>query len=148
MPVLYPATGFHFAVVFQLFPQTDSDLRFREVSGLSQEVSTEDLIEGGENRFTHALPVRTSYGVITLKRGFFVGSGLIKWVKDAVENFEFKPTNVTITLLNEMHAPIAAWYVVNAFPVKWNVSNFNAEESALVVETIDIKYQYFKSLVI
>ena len=146
MSLFYPVSGFHFAVVFELFPQTDSDLRFREVSGLSQELSTEDLVEGGENRFSHTLPVRTSYGTISLKRGFFVGSGLIKWVKEAIENFDFKPTNLTITLLNQLHAPVAAWYVVNAYPVKWEISSFNAEENSVVTETIDIKYQYYKSM--
>ena len=103
-------------------------------------------MEGGENRFSHTLPIRTGSGTISLKRGVFTDSGLIKWVKEAIENFDFKPTNLTITLLNELHAPVAAWYVVNAYPVKWEISSFNAEENSVVIETIDIKYQYYKPL--
>lgn len=148
MSIFYPATGFHFAVFFELFPQTTNDLQFQEVSGLSQELSTEDLTEGGQNRFSHSLPVRTSYGNLVLKRGLFLGSGLVFWARKAIEEFDIEPVNVTVTLLNESHFPIASWYVVNAYPVKWSYSNFNAQESSIVIETMEFKYQYFKSLAV
>ncbi len=148
MGVFRPAVGFHFAVIFQLLPQTDKDIRFQEVSGLSQELTTEDLVEGGENRFTHSLPVRTSYPNLVLKRGMFIGSGLLAWAKKAIENLEIEPVDATITLLNEEHLPIAAWHVVKAYPVKWSYSNFNAQENSIVIETMELKYQYYNSLVI
>ncbi len=148
MGIFQPATGFHFAVVFEIFPQTDKDLRFQEVSGIAQELGTEELAEGGENRFSHALPTKTSYQNLVLKRGLFIGSGIIAWARKAIENMDIQPTNATVTLLNEMHLPIAAWYVVNAYPVKWSFSNFNAQENSIVVETIEFKYQYFNSLLV
>lgn len=148
MSVFYPPAGFHFSVVFELPGQTDSDQRFQDVSGLSEEISVENIVEGGENRFSYQLPERVSHPNLVLKRGMLIGSGLLKWIKNAMENFKFEPINLTVTLLNEVHSPLAAWYIVNAYPVKWNISNFNAEENSLVIETIELKYQYFKSLVI
>src|SRR5690606_8292103 len=131
--------GFHFSVVFEMPGLTDVDFRFREVSGLNQEMRTEDLAEGGENRFTHALPVRTGYPNLVLKRGMFHHSAVVKWARDAMENFVFTPVDLTIMLLNELHAPVGAWSVINAFPVKWDISAFNAEDNSLVVETFELK---------
>ncbi|MEM9916975.1 MAG: phage tail protein [Bacteroidota bacterium] len=146
MALLYPPVSFHFGVAFELFPQSPNDFRFQQVDGLSVTVETEDYAEGGENRFIHQLPKRTKYSDLTLTRGMFLGSGIVKWCKDAIENFEFQPTNITITLLNELHVPISAWYVVGAYPLEWTVSGFNAEESKIVVETIKLKYRYFNTL--
>jgi phage tail-like protein len=139
----YPAVGFHFLVTFQLLPQTQNDFRFQEVSGLDVEMEMETYIEGGQNRFAWQLPKRTRYSDIILKRGLFTGSGIILWCRDALENFNFSPANLTITLLNELHVPLQAWYVVNAIPKKWSISGFNAQESSIVVESITLSYQYF-----
>ncbi len=139
----YPPVGFHFLVTFQLFPQTPNDFRFQEVSGLDVEMEMETFTEGGQNRFSWQLPKRTRYSDLVLKRGMFMGSGIILWCQDAFENFVFEPTNITIALLNDSHVPIQAWYIVNAIPKKWSISNFNAEESSVVVESITLSYQFF-----
>lgn len=144
--LIYPPVGFHFAVVFEFFPPSPQDFRFQEVSGLTATMTMEDVIEGGQNRFTKKLPKRTSYGDLTLKRGFFVGSRVRKWCKDAIEDFEFEPMNLTITLLNGQHMPLSAWYVVNAIPVEWSVSDFNAMENKITVETLKLNYDYFRIL--
>lgn len=141
--VEYPPVGFHFIVTFQLFPQTPNDFRFQEVSGLEAEMEMESFVEGGENRFTWQLPKRTRYSEITLKRGMFIGSGIISWCKNALENFIFEPVNLTISLLNENHIPLQSWNVVNAIPKKWSVSSFNAQENSVVIESITLSYQFF-----
>ena len=139
----YPPVGFHFSVVFQLFPQTPNDFRFQEVSGLDMQMEMENITEGGQNRFTWELPVRARYSDLVLKRGMFIGSGILMWCKNAFENFVFEPVNIIISLLNEHHVPVQSWYVVNAIPKKWSVSNFNAERSSVVIESITLSYQYF-----
>lgn len=146
MSIFQPAVGFHFMAVFEIFPQTPNDIMFQEVSGLSATIETESFQEGGENRFVHQLPKGVKFGDLTFKRGKIMGSGLVSWCQQAISEFIFQPTNVTITLLNELHLPVAAWYVVNAYPVEWAVSNFNASENSLVVETIKLKYNYFNAL--
>lgn len=139
----YPPVGFHFSVTFELFPQTPDDCRFQEVSGLEMTMETEPIVEGGQNRFTWELPVRANYHDLVLKRGMFIGSGILMWCKNAFENFVFEPVNILIALLNDQHVPIQGWYVVNAVPKKWSVSTFDAERSSLVVESITLGYQYF-----
>jgi phage tail-like protein len=139
----YPLTGFHFIVNFQLFPE---DFRFQEVGGLDVEIEMESFVEGGQNRFTWQLPKRTRYSDITLKRGLFTGSKVLRWCKDAIENFIFLPDNITISLLNEKHEPVQSWFVASAIPKKWSVSGFNAQENSIVVESITLSCQYFTIL--
>jgi len=139
----YPPVGFHFLVSFQLFPETQNDFRFQEVSGLDVEIEMESFAEGGQNRFTWQAPKRTRYSDITLKRGMFISSGIVLWCRNALENFVFEPVNITIALLNEKHLPLQAWYVVNAIPKKWSISSFNAQENSVVVESITLSYQFF-----
>ncbi len=139
----YPPVGFHFLVSFQLFPETQNDFRFQEVSGLDAEIEMESFAEGGQNRFTWQAPKRTRYSDITLKRGMFIGSGIVLWCRNAMENFVFEPANITIALLNEKHLPLQAWYIVNAIPKKWSISSFNAQENSVVVESITLTYQFF-----
>jgi phage tail-like protein len=143
MAAVYPPVGFHFLVTFELSPQIVDDTRFQEVSGLEAEMEMENFTEGGENRFTWQLPKRTRYSEITLKRGLLIRSTLTNWCRDALENFSFAPANLAISLLNEQHMPVMSWYVVSAIPKKWSVSGFNAQENAIVVESITLSYRYF-----
>jgi phage tail-like protein len=144
MDLSYPQTGFHFLVVFELFPQLPNDFRFQEVSGLNATMEMEPVKEGGENRFVHQLPGRTSYNELVLKKARVMGSFVLQWCRNAIENFEFKPTNVLISLLDENHLPLYNWYVINAIPKKLEISAFNAERSEIVIETMTLSYQYFK----
>jgi len=146
MDFFAPPVGFHFLVVFELFPQTPQDFRFQEVSGLDVEIEMEPIKEGGQNRFTHQLPVRNRYTDITLKRGLFIGSGITLWCKNAIEDFLFVPTNVLISLLSPEHLPLQSWYVINAIPKKIQVSNFNAMENSVVVESLVLSYNYFTTI--
>ena len=142
----YPLTGFHFLVSFDSLPAVPVDSRFQDVSGLDVEMEMESFTEGGQNRFTWQLPKRTRYADIVLKRGKISDSAIVKWCRDAMENFIFFPVNITISLLNEKHEPVQSWYVVNAIPKKWSLSNFNAEENSIVIESITLNCQYFTML--
>lgn len=139
----YPPVGFHFLVEFEGLGSQEKDHQFQSVSGLSVDIETEEIAEGGENRFKHKLPVKTKYPNLTLKRGILIDSAVIDWCRDAIENFSFKPVNLTVKLLNQEHQPLVSWNVVHAYPVKWAVEDFNAEESKLVIENVELTYNYF-----
>ncbi|MEJ8816353.1 phage tail protein [Lacibacter sp. H407] len=138
----YPPVGFHFKVEF-VGIGNDNDIRFQSVSGLSIEYDTESFKEGGENRFEHKLPVRTKYADLSLKRGMLTDSKVIEWCLKAFENREFQPAQINVMLLNENHQPIKRWEVIDAWPKKWSVSDLNAQENGLVIETLDLAYKYF-----
>lgn len=136
----YPPMGYHFRVEFN---NIKGEFQFQSVSGLNIELETEEIAEGGENRFKHKLPVRTKFPNLVLKRGILVNSDLIKWCREAVEDFNITPTDLTISLLNDEHKPLMTWNVVHAWPVKWAVGDLNAEESKIAIETIELVYNYF-----
>lgn len=138
----YPPVGFHFRVEF-LDLGNDNDTRFQTVSGLNVEFDTESFKEGGENRFEHKLPVRTKFPDLSLKRGMLTDSKVIEWCVDALQNRNIQPVQVQVTLLNENHEALRTWSVFNAWPRKWQVSDFNAQENSLVVETLELSYRYF-----
>ena len=137
----YPPVGYHFKVEFSGFP---GEYQFQSVAGLNVEVETEQIAEGGENRFKHEVPVRSKFPNLVLKRGLNVDSELIKWCRKALEDFEFEPTDLVVKLLNEKHEPLLSWNIVHAWPVKWNITDLNAEESKIAVETLELSYNYFK----
>lgn len=141
----YPQTSFHFSVAFELLPQSFSDFRFQEVSGLKATVNTEAVAGGGVTAMPE-LPTKIQYEDLVLRRGVFIGSGIRQWCIKAIDQFEFEPTNLIIMLLDQFHLPLMSWYVVGAYPVEWEVSAFNAEKSELAIETIKLKYRYFKLL--
>ncbi len=140
----YPAPGFHFLVVFELLQQFPNDVRFQEVSGLSVSTEFEAWPEGGENRFAHQLPKNLQFSELVLKRGKFMGSGVLQWARQAMEGFQFKPTNLMISLLDDTHLPLYNWYVVNAVPKRLEISGINAMNNEILVETLALNYQYFK----
>lgn len=140
----YPPVGFHFKVEFDLPGIADTDFRFRDVSGISMEVEEETYNEGGENRFIHKFPVRARYPDLVLKRGLLTDSVIRKWCEEAIYNLDIQPTSVWVTLLNEEHEPLQSYTFINAWPKKWNISDLNAESSEVVIESLELAYQYYK----
>src|SRR6476620_11792757 len=109
MASYHPPAGFHFKVEFIGVSGmgSDTEQRFQEVSGLSFEIETEILREGGENRFEYKLHKRAKYPNLVLKRGLLPGSAFLDWFKSAMSTYftvvlyEFKPADISITLLDE-----------------------------------------------
>lgn len=157
----YPPVSFFFEVIFQgqspdgtALDKELVETRFQSVTGLSVDLQTEALKEGGENRFEHILPVRTKYSALVLKRGIVKDSKLIQWCNDALLNFNIQPMDVLVHLLNVDRpdpnqppgdvTPLMSWKVINAWPKKWSLSDFNAEQSAIAIETLELNYSYFE----
>lgn len=138
----YPPWGFYYKVEFGI-SKNKNDARFQTVSGLSVEYDMEEYKEGGENRFTHKLPVRTKYADMVLKRGMVTDSDVITWCLSAFRDREFTPTDVNVILMNEKGEPLRTWKVAHAIPKKWMVSDLNANDNAVVIETMELSYRYF-----
>lgn len=136
--------AFHFRVEFLGLPTGDADTRFQSVAGLSSAIETDSLREGGENRFEHSLPTRTSYGDLVLMRGFIKSSAVLDWCQQAMSTLEIHPVDLNVILLTPDHEPAMTWKVKNAWPKKWSVADFNAEASAIVIESLELGYHYFR----
>ena len=143
-----PPVGFHFQVTFfhtGVIPNP-LDIRFQKVSGISAEVETQELKEGGQNLFKHHLPTGIRYNNLVLERGMVIGSLLNEEFNATMSLFTFSPCNVLVSLLDEKSLPIANWLFWKAYPVKWSVSDLDAATSAAVIDTMELTYTRFQSV--
>ncbi len=134
--------GFRFGVFFftgGVLPNM-LDIRFAKVSGLSAEVKTTEVYEGGQNLYTQRLPDRVSYDNLVLERGMVVGSPLNVELNASLSTFKFSPSNVIVTLFSDARVPLAAWMFLNAYPVKWSTADLDASEGKVVIETMELAY--------
>ncbi len=134
--------GFRFSVLFLAGGAVPNplDIRFQKVSGLSAEVTTKPLTEGGQNLYTQQLPERVSYRNLVLERGMVVGSPLNLEFNAAMSLFKFSPSNVLVTLLAENKTPLAAWLFLKAYPVKWATADLDANQTGALIDTLELAY--------
>ncbi len=138
--------AFCFVVNFQGGGLDIKKMGWQEVSGLNAELGIEEVAEGGENQFTWRLPKPPKYKNLVLKRASRVNcDSLIEWVNNAITNFQFAPTTVTVSILGEsdMDTPIRVWNFVDAYPVSMKISDLSAQKGELVIETLELAYKYF-----
>ena len=156
----YPPAGFHFDV--RILGKNDAkeiitskigmtpniDGKFSEVSGISYELQQESYHEGGENRFVYHLPKAVQYSPLTLKRGLVSSSSALgKWIADTTSNGFTSPVelkHILVMLLDDENIPLLGWLFINAYPVKWQVSNMNAMQNEIMVETAEFSYHRFE----
>lgn len=139
----YPPYAFHFSVTVTGFNGTNEG-SFQEVSGLSVKMTPMEVKEGGENRFVRRLPVPPKYDNLVLKRGMLVGSELTKWVQNSLTLFTFTPKTVLVKLLDGDGSIISTWTFKNAYPVSLKVSDLKAQDNSIVIETLELTYDYFQ----
>ena len=137
----YPL-GFYFELSFG-----GEDAAFKEASGLSKELGTEEVRSGGENRFKYRLPTVATGKNLVLKRAVIPsGSKLINWCSDTLdEGFTnpIKTNDVSVNLLNSKGKVLMKWTFYNAYPVEYSVSDLKSQESEILMETIALAYTYF-----
>lgn len=137
---LAPPVAFYFSVKFEGF----FEVPFQEVSGLSLEMETETVKEGGENGFSYQLPVRRKHGNLVLKRSLMPIYHLLEMyivgVLESNGSREIQTTSVVISLRDALHLPSHTWLAINAYPVKWSTNEFNAQKNELVIEQLELAY--------
>lgn len=149
-----PPVGFYYSVTIlgkgeTPFPPADAG--FQEVSGISVTMNTEEIKEGGQNRFTHRVPGRTKYEDLVLKRGLILrSSSLALWcAKVFKDNLTrpIEPRTIKVSLLDantDGKGALMTWVFTNAYPIKWEVVGLDAKKSEIMVESITFAYQYFE----
>jgi phage tail-like protein len=113
---------------------------FTECSGLDGTLQIEDYIEGGENTYVHKLPTRMTWGNITLKRGITLSEDLWNWHHAYVDG-KVKRQDGLIALGDDQNLPVKTWIFKRGLPVKWSGPAFNASQSAVAIETLEIAHE-------
>ncbi len=118
---------------------------FQEVSGLEHSFDTEDLVEGGENRFVHQLPKQPKQRRLVLKRGLVEReSSFVSWCRQSLQNGlaePLKPIDIQVQLISADLRPLMVWKCTNAYPVRWGINSFESQRNEVAIEEVELAYQ-------
>ncbi|TAG90696.1 MAG: phage tail protein [Bacteroidetes bacterium] len=149
-PTLYPGFYFKVSIVDEkggMGSKAKGALEesFEEVTGLSFTIESDSQFINGEYC---QIPTKVTYSPLILKRAFMSPtSELLTWCTEALKNNFTKITlkTIVITLMNiSTGLANAEWKIYNAYPLKYQVDGFNSNQSQLLMETIEIRYQKFE----
>jgi phage tail-like protein len=132
-------------------PHPYTNFRFRvEIDGLSVAAFNEvrigacrteviDYREGSDVAHVRKLPGLTSYGNITLQRGISTSLELFNWHKQIANGqFDNARRNLTIVLQDETGTDTVRFVVRNAWPVRYEVGELDAQGGAVAIEAIEL----------
>ncbi len=115
---------------------------FTEVSGLSAEVEFMTYNEGGNNEFVHHFPTRVKYPNLVLKRGITDEDELMAWFAQTCRRIDRQ--DISVVMLDSRSKALRTWSFARAFPVKWTGPSFNAGQSQIATETLEIVHEGLK----
>ncbi|MDB2463156.1 phage tail protein [Algibacter sp.] len=129
----YPPLNMHFIVQFHSKTLV-SDTNFQSVEGLQVRITEQ---EGKKV---------VQYDNIVLKRAYQPDSNLVAWCMDVINNNKKLPANLTVKLLNADHDMVSGWQIEKALPVAWGVEELHAQDTKILIETVELQYQLFNVL--
>jgi phage tail-like protein len=122
---------------------------FTEVSGLAVSLDVEELVEGGQNAYTHKLLGRMRWPNIVLKRGLTDSDALFTWLTQfSGDGFnragnKVAPETGSISVLSPNQQPFRTWSLMNVKPVKWTGPRLAASSRDLAIEELEVCHSGF-----
>jgi phage tail-like protein len=136
-----PYLAFCFKVTLDAVDGFDNAVGFfKSAGGLKSETEVIDYREGGLNNTTHKLLGATKWGNIVLKRGFGDKS-LSAWRQSWLDPVGKKRVTGKIEQLDTKGGTLATWTFTEAFPAKWEISEYDAGKSEVSIETLEIAHE-------
>jgi len=130
------------------------NFRFRvEIDGINQAgfadavipdstVASVDYREGTDATHPRKLSGLTAYGALSLKWGLTDSMDLYNWHKAVVDKGAIgNRKNVSLILIDEEGADKSRWDIVEAWPTKYDSSDFSAKGAEIVIESLDLAYE-------
>jgi phage tail-like protein len=138
-----PHTVFCFRVTITSDPDLDrSAAHFKSIGGLRVETEVVDYQEGGLNEVLRR-PGRTLAPTLSFRRDFAgqrADDPVLRWYRDVLAGKDVRK-DLTITLVKRTKSgdeDVAAYDCRRCFPVKWSVSDVDADGSEVVTETVEV----------
>ncbi|MGH1383491.1 phage tail protein [Kordia sp.] len=133
----YPLPKFHFQVEWG-----GTKIGFQEVTGLDIEHEMLEYREGSSPEYSKLnMPGMVKYTDIVLKRGVFKGDNeFYEWMKTNQLN-KAERRDITISLLDEEHAPVVVWKVLNAWAKKIQSTDLKGESNEVAIETLTLAHE-------
>ena len=107
--------------------------------------STTDPVEyreGTDSTTMKKLSGLTKYGNISLKRGLTDSMELVTWRKLVEQKGAgVARKNLSLVLIDEEGSDKSRWDVVEAWPTKYDPSDFNAKGNEVIIETLELVHE-------
>lgn len=134
-----PATGLRFT----LGVEGKQFERFVSCEGMTGEYEVDEWREGGNAGFVHRLPTRVKYTNVKLTRPVDKDSvALAAWFSSTRTTLQRR--TVTVTACNGNGAPVAAWHLAGAWPIKYTGPVLSAKGGAdVAIETLELAHNGF-----
>lgn len=101
--------------------------------------------EGNEPTYARKLSGLTRYSNVVLRWGITENMVLYNWIKSGMENGASASRRaMIILLLDETGKEKVRWNFFEAWPVRYKVSDLNAQTSEVVFEMIEIAFERFE----
>lgn len=98
--------------------------------------------EGTDAPVQKKLSGLTKYGNITLKKGLTDSLELAEWRKTVEQTGAGKARkNLSLILINEDGQDKARWDVIEAWPTKYDPSDFSAKGNEVMIETLELVHE-------
>lgn len=146
-----PLPGFRFAVTFAESTDVSGagsgagvrqiSAGFQEVTGLESKLEIHEYKEGGRNDFTHKHVTQANFGNITLKRGVATTPDLWTWYDQVRQGSFGARRSLLIAQLDYDGSAALVWYVLRALPAKYTGPGWNAGQSSVAIESIEIAHE-------
>jgi len=107
-------------------------------------VETLDVKEGGQNTYTHKLPVGLDVGPAVLKQGLTIDLSLLEWYMQVVNgDIANAKREVAVLMFNAFGIPGLVFSFRDAYPIKWVGPSLNTQESSIGVEELHFVHHGF-----
>jgi phage tail-like protein len=114
---------------------------FSDVTGLSGELEVLPHPEGGQNAYVHQLPVRHSWGRITLKKGVIRDRSLWTWFEAGLSGSIGARRDGAIILWSLDGEPALSWEFRGGLAAKWIGPDMNARDGSIAIEALEIAHE-------
>ncbi len=117
---------------------------FTEVSGIGSEheVIEHKTISDGTKERVQKIPGRLKWENIVCKRGITDNMDMWKWRKEVEDgNVESARKDGTITMFNDLGAPVAQWTFDRGWPVKVSGPSVKSDGNEVGVEELTIAHE-------
>ncbi|MEM6395395.1 MAG: phage tail protein [Bacteroidota bacterium] len=142
-------TSFYFLATID---DEEKPAAFQEVTGITAQIETAEINEGGENRFVHRVPGRVKYENLVLKRGMLqIRSAFYQWCYQSLNgNLSQRkaPKDLRVDLVDgqsENNQVLRGWVFAGGYPIKWEVGQRSADGEQ-VIESLEFAYTHFHQI--
>lgn len=124
---------------------------FSQVSGLEVTVGTTDVVEGGQNQFTHKLPGRMTWPNLVFSRGITESNALFEWfTKTSGDGYASGGNTLdrpdgAVVVVDAANNRLRTWNFEGVFPVRWKGPSFQVSGGDVLVEELELAHHGFRA---